>query len=66
MKENLVLFHRKEECCGCGACRAACVRDAICMIADEEGFLYPTVDAERCIRCVRCLTVCPFRADVQL
>lgn len=33
---------------------------AISMLPDEEGFIYPVVDASVCIRCYRCLAVCPF------
>ena len=34
---------------------------AISMLPDEEGFLYPVVDAEECIRCYSCLKVCPYK-----
>ena len=38
MKEIPILYSRKEECCGCTACYAICPKDAISMVADEEGF----------------------------
>ncbi len=31
------------------------------MQADEEGFLYPKISAERCNGCGRCVAVCPLR-----
>jgi len=34
------------------------------MIPDEEGFLYPSIDAEKCVRCGSCLKVCPIKAAV--
>ena len=34
---------------------------AISMLPDEEGFLYPVVDAGKCIRCYKCLSVCPYK-----
>lgn len=34
---------------------------AITMLPDEEGFLYPVIDASKCIRCYRCLRVCPMK-----
>ena len=34
---------------------------AIYMEEDEEGFLYPVVDASLCIRCYKCETVCPIK-----
>lgn len=34
---------------------------AITMLPDEEGFLYPVVDAEICIRCYKCIAVCPMK-----
>ncbi|MCD7884746.1 MAG: 4Fe-4S binding protein [Lachnospiraceae bacterium] len=27
----------------------------------EEGFLYPVVDSEKCVRCYKCLSVCPIK-----
>lgn len=59
MKGLPVLYSRKEECCGCAACFAACPKEAIYMQDDEEGFEYPQVDSERCIRCYLCIGVCP-------
>lgn len=60
-KELPVLFKEKEECCGCSACYAACPKNAIRMIVDEDGFEYPQVDADKCISCHLCLKVCPFK-----
>lgn len=56
-------FDSKEKCSGCGACGAACPRDAIVMKPDEEGFLYPSVDSAFCIDCRICLRVCPFQNE---
>lgn len=49
----------KEKCCGCTACYNICPRGCISMISDEEGFLYPIVNAELCINCGLCEKVCP-------
>ena len=57
------LFSARENCCGCSACFAICPTSAIQMLADGEGFLYPSIDEERCIRCYRCLSVCSFKVD---
>ena len=62
MKELPILYVKKEECCGCAACYTICSERAISMLADEEGFDYPKINADRCIRCYRCLKVCPFKA----
>ena len=61
MKEIPVLFTRKEDCCGCTACYAICPKGASSMKEDEEGFEYPQVDDEKCIRCYQCLKVCPIK-----
>lgn len=34
---------------------------AITMLPDEEGFLYPVIDASLCIRCLKCETHCAFK-----
>lgn len=38
---------------------------AITMLPDNEGFLYPVVDALVCIQCKRCLEVCAFKSDIK-
>ncbi len=55
------LYMQRENCCGCTACYTVCPAHAIVMRPDEEGFLYPIVNAEDCIRCGHCLKVCPLR-----
>lgn len=61
MKDIPILYLRKEECCGCAACFAACPRSAISMIEDGEGFEYPQIDGELCVRCNKCFMVCPLK-----
>ncbi|KAF1086364.1 F420H2 dehydrogenase subunit F [Sporotomaculum syntrophicum] len=56
----MLLYERKEECCGCTACMSICPKKAITMIPDEEGFLYPSINHELCIECDLCKQVCPF------
>ena len=50
---------KKEECCGCGACYNRCPQNAIEMVMDEEGFLYPKVDFTKCNNCGLCQKMCP-------
>lgn len=54
------LCENKEKCCGCTACMNICPNNAIEMEADEEGFLYPKINASSCIECGACVKVCPF------
>lgn len=56
-----VFYNKMEECCGCCACFAICPQEVITMVTDKEGFEYPQVDADKCIRCYKCLKVCPFK-----
>ena len=49
----------KNCCTGCGACAAVCAVNAISMEYDEEGFIYPSIDADICTRCQACDNVCP-------
>ena len=59
------LYENRDNCCGCSACYAICPACAISMEPDEEGFLYPIVDANRCIMCYKCISVCVFKKDQQ-
>lgn len=49
----------KKDCCGCAACESACVHGCISMTLDEEGFIYPSIDALKCVNCGLCDKVCP-------
>ncbi len=59
MKKTIILFEKKELCCGCTACMAVCPVSAISMNTDSEGFEYPDIDYERCVGCEKCKKVCP-------
>lgn len=48
-----------KDCCGCHACASVCARHSITMHEDNEGFLYPVVDASTCTDCGLCERVCP-------
>lgn len=49
----------KEDCCGCTACANICPKGAITMKEDKEGFLYPSINSNKCIDCGLCKKVCP-------
>lgn len=54
---------KQEECCGCAACKNICSKNAISMVEDEEGFLYPHIDENNCIDCGLCAKICSFMKD---
>jgi coenzyme F420-reducing hydrogenase beta subunit len=56
----------KNDCCGCSACYNSCSLGAISMEMDEEGFIYPLVDNEKCVKCGKCLKHCPLKMDSAL
>lgn len=47
------------KCCGCRACLQCCPCNAIRFQPDKYGFEYPTLNAELCVNCNLCETVCP-------
>lgn len=48
-----------KNCCGCSACVQRCPKQCVRLEEDTEGFLYPKVDEEACIKCGLCEKVCP-------
>ena len=49
----------KYSCTGCGVCHAVCPRQCIIMQIDKEGFKYPVIDYNICIKCGICTKHCP-------
>lgn len=49
----------RTHCTGCGACASICPKDAITMVRDREGFVYPEVNPDLCVHCGRCTATCP-------
>ncbi|MCI9132643.1 MAG: 4Fe-4S binding protein [Lachnospiraceae bacterium] len=56
-------IYKKEECCGCTACKFACPVHAIDMRIDRQGFSYPEIDEEKCINCGTCKRICPWNSQ---
>ena len=50
---------KKDMCCGCHACYNICPKNAITMIEDKKGFMYPVINHDKCINCGLCKKVCP-------
>ena len=48
-----------DQCSGCQACGNVCPQNAIAFLPNEEGFLYPQINLERCVECGLCVKVCP-------
>lgn len=57
---NNQVFKDKKECCGCGACQAVCPRNAIEMVEDEYGFIYPKINESKCVNCDLCKKTCAY------
>lgn len=64
MKDTYLTTGKKEDCCGCTACKSICAQGAISMQADEQGFLYPKINREKCVDCGMCYKVCRFSGRV--
>lgn len=56
----MIKIQDPKDCCGCTACASICAHDAITMMPDALGFLYPKVDESKCVDCHLCEKVCQF------
>lgn len=46
------------ECTGCFACQAVCTQNAIEILEDKDGFYYPSIKSDACIKCGQCSHIC--------
>jgi coenzyme F420-reducing hydrogenase beta subunit len=51
-------------CTGCFACYNICIKGAITVVADNEGFYKPVVNNELCSNCGKCIKVCPVNTAI--
>ena len=65
MDKKCIDIKSKKDCCGCRNCENICPKHAIKMVEDEEGFLYPMVDKEKCVNCGLCRKVCPWLNEIK-
>ncbi|MFA6830841.1 MAG: Coenzyme F420 hydrogenase/dehydrogenase, beta subunit C-terminal domain [Bacteroidaceae bacterium] len=56
----------KEKCTACYACVNTCKHDAIKMVEDECGYLYPYIEAAKCVDCGACQKTCPAINETKL
>lgn len=57
----IVLFDKKENCCCCMACMNICPTQAITIKSDADGFEFPEINHDLCIKCELCNKVCAFQ-----
>lgn len=49
----------QNKCTGCFACYNICPKNAIEMVEDSNGFIFPNIKEEKCVKCGMCQRVCP-------
>ncbi len=59
MEKKHLEINNKSDCTGCRACEQLCPVKCITMCEDEEGFIFPKIDEEKCINCGLCKKRCP-------
>lgn len=55
---NCIKLCNQDECTGCGACKASCPMNAI-SVSHGVKWCKAEIDDNRCIKCGKCLKVCP-------
>jgi len=54
-----------EFCTGCRTCEKICPKEAITMVYDNEGFLIPKINNDKCINCTLCVKKCPQEKEIE-
>lgn len=55
-----------DACTGCSACANVCPKQAITMLPDSDGFLFPKIDSGICVGCGICEKTCPILNPIEL
>lgn len=53
-----------KDCTGCTSCYNKCPINAITMVPNDLGFLYPKINYELCVNCGECLNHCPLKNSI--
>lgn len=56
--DNINWILEKQLCSGCGVCAVGCPMECI-KIVEGENVNYPYIDQTKCIKCKKCLSLCP-------
>lgn len=59
------VYEEDSKCCGCGACMYRCPKKAIYMKNNQDGFMFPVIDKQKCIDCGLCRKICAFSVQVK-
>lgn len=51
------------KCTGCAACEYVCPHNAITMVTNKQGFIYPAINTDYCVHCGLCEKVCAKEHD---
>lgn len=58
---NISIVEKK--CFGCRSCEHICPQKCISFTEDNEGFIFPKIDVEKCINCGKCVLHCPVMSN---
>lgn len=56
----MIDFDFDKKCYGCRNCENVCPKSAIKIVENNEGFVVPKIDKEKCIECGLCDKMCPY------
>lgn len=59
MIEKNINHINRADCTGCGLCEYKCPQNAIEMVQEKTGFIYPNVNHALCVNCGICFNCCP-------
>lgn len=58
-RKTKIKLASEDTCTGCSTCASVCAHQAISMQRGRMNHLYPVIDANKCIECSRCVSLCP-------